>query len=384
METTRLDVPARPSAGLAPAAMAYLDALRAAHMCCLEAMGDACSSLASADGQADGQMANLAGIHQRLLRQFMDAQRSILQRRAEVDAEVAQIADAAAARAAALVGEVPAVVVHGGRTSPRSSIGQRPPALDVRTPQPALAGPFRLNSRDIAALGVSVVRTTDDIESLATVIDQAFETADLDGVAAQRRLTALLDEWWHDEVQEGRAVIDDAHARADVRYHLAVVEAGEHAAAPPPPGPTTATDAGAHEAGESHASNLPSPQPSRLPSPQPSRLPTDLMSVLDTGEHADLQQLLADLAVTLDLAAKPYPPAEPALDVVPVGRDATPIIDITGADGDDAFVRFWAKDLPDRAVVRRRRSRGVPPRLALPVAAAGSLAAVTAMLAWVV
>ncbi len=76
-------VPAAPTAEVA----SFFEALRGAHACFLDTVGRA-QSLLEHDA---GQLAHIASVQSRLTRSFLDAQRSILMHRAEIDAEVALV-----------------------------------------------------------------------------------------------------------------------------------------------------------------------------------------------------------------------------------------------------------------------------------------------------
>ena len=76
-------VPAAPTVEVA----SFFEALRGAHACFLDTVGRA-QSLLEHDA---GQLAHIASVQSRLTRSFLDAQRSILMHRAEIDAEVALV-----------------------------------------------------------------------------------------------------------------------------------------------------------------------------------------------------------------------------------------------------------------------------------------------------
>ena len=80
--------------------------------------------------------------------------------------------------------------------------------------------------QQIADLVATVVRSGDDADSMAEVINDAFIPDEPDGAGAKRALQAVLDRWWESENQESRAAIDDATARAAMRFHLAMVQTG--------------------------------------------------------------------------------------------------------------------------------------------------------------
>ncbi|MGB8859100.1 MAG: hypothetical protein WCC60_07590, partial [Ilumatobacteraceae bacterium] len=291
-------------------------------------------------GSGAGQLGNVMAIQQRLTRQFFDAQRSILTRRAEVDTEVAAIEAAAGAGGAAARHLHPAGSARSG----------------VRCADTAAR-------QEIAALGVSVVRTVDDVEAFAEVINDALAPEEADGVVAQRQLAAVLDEWWRMENQEGRALVDDAHARAAVMQHVAAIEAREAC------GPIDASDrAGAAE-------EAPSPAVSHLSNAQ---LPVDVEAALDGAGSIELHALLATLAESLEPVAQTGAPREP--DPQPsasiITFDPAPA---TGHGSATAFQHFWASE-PAVPVEQRRFREWLPTHVIVPITAATSVIAL--VMAW--
>ncbi|CAB4886582.1 unannotated protein [freshwater metagenome] len=134
METTpRLPVAELTVPGPNAEAAAFFSALRSAQTLFLDAFAQAQVGV----GDHAGQLAHVAAVQGRLTRQFFDAQRALILRRAEIDAEVA-------------------------------------------------------------------------------LIDEAFEFEASDGVAAERQLALLLDDWWSAEQEQGRVMVDHAHARAAI------------------------------------------------------------------------------------------------------------------------------------------------------------------------
>ena len=86
-----------------PEVEAYFDTLRKEQARFLDAIAGARSLLNS----GSGQLAQLAATQGLLTRQFLDAQRSIMRRRAEIDAEIAMIVDESAGLAAGMVDSRP-------------------------------------------------------------------------------------------------------------------------------------------------------------------------------------------------------------------------------------------------------------------------------------
>lgn len=199
---------------------AFLEFLKQEHARFLDSFRQACSLL----DRRSGQLAQIAATHGRLTRQLFDAQRSILKRRADVDAEVARIGRAAdddatsiveAARIEVLLGDVIAPCIDEARLVNAKGSG------DLGACGSASARP------EVTSLAMAVVRTTAEADSLAGVIDDALEPAEHDGAALQLALGTLLDDWWDAERQEGADVIDLARARAAVRAHVARIQADE-------------------------------------------------------------------------------------------------------------------------------------------------------------
>ncbi len=153
-----------------------------------------------------GQLTKVATIQTRLTQEFLDAQRAILKRRAETDADVVDIAANAEDEAAA--------VLRAARSRARIAIGRPlPPPPDGSMAAPVLGSPQ-------PEVRPSVMHPAGDAnESLARLIDGAFETAEPDGMASRRQLRELLDAWWEAEKQEAKAAADDATARAAMRVH---------------------------------------------------------------------------------------------------------------------------------------------------------------------
>lgn len=330
----------------------FFDTLRTAQSSFMATVGHAHSLL----GRESGQLAHVAAIQGRLTRQFFDAQRAIMMRRAEVDAEVAFIGsvteDEAGARVAAArtqAGDVTALPVMARAAAPVE--------FSYADPAPV----HRSARQEIAALGVAVVRTMSEADSLAAVIDEAFEPDEPDGAAAQRQLTSLLDEWWRVENQEGRAVVEDARARAAMRQHVATIEAREIIGAAH--GPDTRTEVVVTQY-----------DPSPL-------LPSHMVAALDRADVDGLQSLLATLADSLD-----SPPSERTLVEGPRNRDLVILLDRVEAPRrvievapEDAFRRFWDKG--SAPVTSRRNWRWIPTQVVLPMTAVTS--ALALLLAWI-
>ncbi len=240
----------------------FFDTLRKEQAHFLDTIGRARSLL----GHDSGQLAHVSAIQGRLTRQFFDAQRSILARRAEVDAEVAGITREADRRAERIIADALARV---DASVPRGATPFGPPLGP-----PCAAPPV-----------CSVMPATAEMKALATLIDDAFGSDEPDGAVAERQLAAVLDEWWVVENRDGRGLIEDARARAAMRVHVAGLEAMDLIAA---------------------AGHRPSVAEAGTAVPQ-NVLPDAVRAVLDGATEADLEEVLACLGQELS------PPDEPAL-----------------------------------------------------------------------
>ena len=237
----------------------FLDRIGREHRRFICALNDANRDLATT-----GQLTRVASIQTRLTQEFLDAQRAILKRRAETDAVVADIAAQADEESSAIMSAARsrARIASVEPFFPRPHLDRRPHRSAVRRGSCPRSG--------------SATRT----ESLARLIDGAFESAEPDGVAARRQLRELLDAWWEAEKQEAKAATDDASARAAMLVHTAKIEAGEIARFAPP---TTAPQAPADY--------------SHRPS---TSLPSPIVNALDETDHEHLDDVLAHLLDELD------------------------------------------------------------------------------------
>lgn len=360
---------------------------------------------------APGQLGRLAAVQARLTREFLDAQRSIIRRRAETDALVARIAEEAEAEVAEILtaADEAAAEYRALRTSatPTGASGPTAGALPAPDPSRAVvlpdlpmpAGRLPAPSPVLAAhvLGFSVPslpspramssRTSTPTpgpsagravaahaDSLATMVEEAFELGDPDGSVAKQQLRELLEEWWRGENDEDKATIDDANARAAMRLHLARVEADEVVTSTrrrygmPLPAPVPL--AGPQVSGP--ATNPLTVAGPELSGPKASVLDEPahpFVAALDTVDLADLDTVLASLVESLgtetghadaslpaDLASLALPPdgsaavgsssQEPATGVVAASGDTGLGADTDSSTPDaaapqEAFDRFW-------------------------------------------
>lgn len=369
----------------------FFAALRAAQAGFMDVIWRAQAQL----GRNSGQLSHVAAIQGRLTRQFFDAQRSIMMRRAEIDAEVALIGSAAEAQADELVSAARVRAVAYG-THERSAAPMarrcvpRPDVVVIETGADADVA-VRSPRQQIAALGAEVVRTMADADSLSRVIDDAFEPDEPDGAAAERQLSQLLDAWWRAENQEGRAIVDDANARAAMRHHVAGIEASEIA-----PEPAATTDTSEPQAAE-HLVDLADPAVlvdadddavSRAAYVS-THLPEQMLAALDTADPAGLQSLLVALAASLDLEPVGNVMAEAATSTVVVERpredlviraDRVEAVDRFEAHApDEVFRAFWVKaPTPD---VEKSGWSWIPVHVVLPMMAVTF--ALALLLAWI-
>jgi hypothetical protein len=348
--------------------------------------------------QDDGQLAHVAAIQGRMSRQFFDAQRSILRRRADADAEVARIEAQTAASARSLVD-----TAHGLALQGRNDVAVL--GLPESTFETSATPTWR---DEVAALGVSVVRSNADVAEIRAIVDDAFRSADPDGIATERELRRVLDDWWRLTSQECTALVDDANARAAVRLHLAGLEArhivehtlvAEPAAVVDTPQPFEHVG-GATEVDEVVAVDVP-----------------DIVEMIDVdsveghladpGHDAGSPFAPPDGPAVIDIAAP-----EPHIDVVPViaaldaadqsGLDGVldellqsfevPVVPVLAPAPIDLRIREEA-ELPPQEAFRRFWEQGVAPaptgsrnswsptRLVLPMVALSGV--LVALLAWV-
>jgi hypothetical protein len=304
---------------LAADAELFLERVGREHRRFISALNDANRDLASV-----GQLTKVASIQTRLTQEFLDAQRAILKRRAETDAVVADIATQA--------DEESSAIMSAARSRARIA------AADHFLPPPALGSTAAPLGRPtpLAAPCTPVV-SGDATESLARLIDGAFESAEPDGVAARRQLRELLDAWWEAEKQEAKAAADDASARAAMLVHTAKVEAGEIARFGPPTTQRQTSAAYRHHPSAS--------------------LPSPIVHALDETDHEHLDDVLAHLLDELDAgSAAPElpeahaesgtgdgdtwtaPTAPPS--VPPVAEPSDSLRDRSAAP-QEAFDRFW-------------------------------------------
>jgi hypothetical protein len=311
--------------GLGPPVETYLTRLADHQSQFLAAWTDTNRSL----HPSSGQVAKLAAIQLRMSQEFLDAQRAIVRRRAETEATIVAIAAEAEAECTTMIDQArsQAAIVVGA---------SEPPVMSANTLAPRRSSdggrattPGRLAPPNPAGRATELAAPQVVDESLAMLIDNLFESSEPDGVAARRELRSLLDGWWGVEKQESQAAIDDAHARAAMRRHLARVEADELARFAPPCVSVPAV-------------------PIHTPHP-PSALPIPIEVALDSADHEHLDDVLAHLLDSLGPVTAATPPeqltaSEDSGAVItlpdPVGGPSDPLNDRTAAP-QEAFDRFW-------------------------------------------
>ena len=362
-----------------PEVEAFLDAVKAAQALYLETIRLAHSRLAD-----QGQLAHVAATQGRLTRQLFDAQRSILVRRAEIDAEVARIGTQAVQAADDIVAAAREAAANESTAAGRAGeLDLASLSLPSDVSSDLLDDGPRSLRQQVAALGVAVVRTMEEADAVAQVIDDAFEPDEPDWVLAERELAALLDQWWARQNQEGGAVIDDAHARAAVRRHVAGIEAGELLAAAREQALEQARQAAAglelDERTEPAEECARVEQPEPVLAPLPSQIPDRLAAALEAAGTDGLQSLLTELAESL----QPVPGTDPVLPV----RDGDVIIRLDPVHGGtplggapaDSFQHFWEHEHVPPAPTPERP--WFPSHIVLPVTALTS--ALALLMAWI-
>lgn len=371
METyTRESAAATPRAEASAAADRFLSTLRSEQARYLAAVEEARARLA----QDDGQLAHVAAIQGRMSRQFFDAQRAILRRRADTDAEVARIAAETEATALALVDRAQ-VHALAGNTDP-AELGLPDVAFDV---------PVSPTWRDgVAALSVSVVRSSADVPEIQAIVDDAFRSADPDGVVTERELRRVLDDWWRLTSQECTALIDDANARAAVRLHLAGVEARhvlDHTLVPVSDAEPAADQELSIESPvaddlvveEGPDTSFAPPVGSTvidLPAPAPHVAVVPVIAALDATDQAGLDGVLDELLDAFEVPVVPELAPTMAEPAIRLDEELPP---------QEAFRRFWEQGRPAHAPAPHRGWS--PTRLVVPMVALSGLA--VAVLAWV-
>lgn len=347
----------------------FLESLRAEQARYLSAVRDAASSLRD----EPGQLGCVAATQGRLTQQLFDAQLLILSRRAHIDAEVSRIGLAAEDEADDLVRHARAAAAHANVVHDEPAVPRRPVAGAVDHIET-----FGSARQRVAALGVVVVQTMADADSLAGIIDAAFQPDEPDGAVAQRQLTDVLGGWWQAENQEGSAAIDDAHARAAMRLHIARVQVGEIL-------PELEPAPAKHDALAGRIEDMAS-LPTAQAAPMLKLLPSRVLAALDGADPADLDALFSSLSealVPLPCSDAQQAPADALAEtesshlVVRLDVDDSAGTSTTGPE--EAFRRFWSKG---SATAERSGSLGwIPLHIVLPMA--GAMSAIALALAWI-
>lgn len=284
------------SPGLPTAADVYLEQLSKEQTRFLGALAEANTMLAG----PTSQLARVAAVQARLAQEFLDAQRAIIRRRAETEATVVGIAASADAEADGLF----ASARHA------SVAVSAAPAYPAPTGSPVMKPAPFTSLMPGAHAGTPQTRpgicTSADVESLARLIDGAFEGAEPDGTAMKRQLRDLLDEWWRVENQEDKAAIDDANARAAMRVHAATVESNQIVQA------------------VAVRQEFAAPRFTYAP---PKHLPP-LVAALDTTNQEDLDDMLSSLLDALDAPiGLPEAVVDPIVEFAPIFATSQVAID---------------------------------------------------------
>ena len=226
-------------------------------------------------GDGPGQLGKVVAIQNRLTQEFLDAQRSILRRRAETEAAVVQIEYSAARD----VQQVYAAVRSAPASWPAPPSSSTLPAPSGWA-APAPHGPARAPSVELGSVDPARDnRIADaDMAMIARLVDGAFEQREPDGDVMRRQLREVLDGWWTAEQHEAKAAVDDATARAAMRLHTARVEVADI---------TRADQVRAEFASPTYRY-------------EPPRHVSPLIDALDTTTHQDLDDVLASLLDDLD------------------------------------------------------------------------------------
>ncbi|MBI4935306.1 MAG: hypothetical protein HY828_15600 [Actinobacteria bacterium] len=302
METTAPTARSGAPSAVSVEVLRYFEVLRSEQSKFLEAVAQARSAL----GHETGNLSQVSAVQGRLTRQFFDAQRSLLQRRAEIDAEVARIAAETEEHANVVLASA---VAHATLDRPA------PPAqVDGRSDEDGASSIGRIEQstrQAIAALGVLAVRSKADADALEQVINDAFTPSEPDAARMERELQLVLDAWWTAEVHEGTALVDDARARAAMRLHLAHLEACEIAGSTAP---------GVDQASRATVSLLPS----------------SVVQTLESAHESTLDDVFAALHRSLAPVRTPSLPAVQSVaassDIAVIAQPSTPA---------DQFQHFW-------------------------------------------
>jgi hypothetical protein len=240
-------------------------------------------------GDGPGQLGKVVAIQNRLTQEFLDAQRSILRRRAETEAAVVQIEYSAARD----VQQVYAAVRSAPARWPAPPSASTLPAPSGWA-APAPHGPVRAPSVGPGAADPArAPRIADaDMAMIARLVDGAFEQREPDGDVMRRQLREVLDGWWTAEQHEAKAAVDDATARAAMRLHTARVEVADI---------TRADQIRAEFASPTYRY-------------EPPRHVSPLIDALDTTNHQDLDDVLASLLDDLDGKSVPAPVDQAAVE----------------------------------------------------------------------
>ncbi len=372
METALTPNETRPT-DLAVEVVAFFETLRTEQLRFLESMAQARASLR----QDDGQLAQISATHARLTRQFFDAQRSIMQRRAEADAEVAAIAVETDEHSHTVLASALAHSAAASLPAPSADDLVSPPG--TTTDRDMLE---RTTRQAAVALSVLAARSQQTASSIEQVVNEAFEVRESEDARFERQLQAVLDEWWAFEKHESKALIDDARARAAMRLHIAHLEACEiMGSAAPLSSESSTSESSTVEllaAGPSASLAAPCLASTPVDLPAPGASSEAVRSLLDNVKSTDLESMFAELELLLG-ASTPAAVTSTESDVIALF--AAPL----AGTKVDSFDNFWspipAPVADEPSVETRGAFASVMMRVVVPITAVTALLA--ALMAWI-
>jgi len=381
METALTPNETRPT-DLAVEVVAFFETLRTEQLRFLESMAQARASLR----QDDGQLAQISATHARLTRQFFDAQRSIMQRRAEADAEVAAIAVETDEHSHTVLASALAHSAAASLPAPSADDLVSPPG--TTTDRDMLE---RTTRQAAVALSVLAARSQQTASSIEQVVNEAFEVRESEDARFERQLQSVLDEWWAFEKHESKALIDDARARAAMRLHIAHLEACEIMGSAAPLSSESSTEPSSSEsstvgslaveplaAAPSASLAAPCLASTSVDLPAPGASSDAVRALLDNVKSTDLESMFAELELLLGAST---PATVPSTESDAIALFAAPL----AGTKVDTFDNFWSPiptPMADEPSVEARGAfASVMMRVVVPITAVTALLA--ALMAWI-